>query len=44
MTDRCVAAGYELAIPVTARGGRQFAMVADPDGNWVELFDPGGPS
>jgi glyoxylase I family protein len=41
LVDRCTGAGYELAVPVTGRGERRFAMVVDPDGNWVELFDPG---
>jgi hypothetical protein len=39
--QRCADADYDVAVPITERSGRRFAMVVDPDGNWVELFDPG---
>ena len=36
----CEAAGRSIAIPITElRPGVRIAMVADPDGNWVELLD-----
>lgn len=36
------AAGYEVPVPVTEiRPGVFFAMVADPDGNWIELLEGG---
>lgn len=36
------AAGYDVPVPVTElRPGVRMAMVADPDGNWVELLEGG---
>lgn len=35
------AAGHTIAVPATAVfAGFGFAFVADPDGNWLELFGP----
>ena len=34
-------AGFDVAAPVNAEyPGVKFAMVTDPDGNWVELIEP----
>ena len=36
--EHCVAAGFEVAIPVFEfEPGVQVGIVEDPDGNWVEL-------
>jgi catechol 2,3-dioxygenase-like lactoylglutathione lyase family enzyme len=41
-TDECAAAGFKIAVPVTAlRPGVQISMIEDPDGNWVELLQLG---
>ncbi|MCU1389902.1 MAG: hypothetical protein JWL72_3240 [Ilumatobacteraceae bacterium] len=38
----CAEAGYTIAIPLTTlRPGVVIAIVADPDGNWVELVQIG---
>lgn len=43
VVDRCVRAGSSVRVPLTETidGGR-FAVVADPEGNWVELRDRAG--
>lgn len=34
------AAGYKIVVPIkTIRPGVSIAMIADPDGNWVELLN-----
>lgn len=41
IVDRCVTAGYPIIVPLQELGyapGTFMAMVADPDGNWVELL------
>lgn len=39
MVDRLQAEGVEVVVPVkTIRDGITIAIVADPDGNWVELL------
>jgi catechol 2,3-dioxygenase-like lactoylglutathione lyase family enzyme len=36
--DRCVAAGVEIPRPLAEfRPGVPYAVVADPEGNWIEL-------
>jgi glyoxylase I family protein len=38
ITNRCSAAGYTLAMPITEfRPGTTISIVEDPDGNWVEF-------
>ena len=38
MQQRCVDAGYTVAVPMFEfRPGLHISIVADPDGNWVEL-------
>ena len=40
LVDLCEAAGADVAVPIkTIRPGVTIAMVADPDGNWVELIE-----
>ena len=40
--DRCVAAGANVAIPVTEFSPEMtIAIVEDPDGNWVEFVQQG---
>jgi len=42
-TEECAAAGYKVAVPPTdIRPGVTISMIADPDGNWVELLQIGG--
>lgn len=37
---RCEAAGYTTVVPIkTIRPGVSIAIIADPDGNWVELLE-----
>ena len=37
---RCEAAGYKTVVPFkTIRPGVSIAIIADPDGNWVELLE-----
>ncbi len=37
---RCEAAGYKTVVPIkTIRPGVSIAIIADPDGNWVELLE-----
>jgi catechol 2,3-dioxygenase-like lactoylglutathione lyase family enzyme len=39
---QCATAGYEVPVPVTElRPAVWMAMIADPDGNWVELLEGG---
>ncbi len=39
VTSECSAAGYRLVVPAkVVRPGVTIAIVADPDGNWVELL------
>lgn len=36
---RCEAAAYKIVVPIkTIRPGVTIAIIADPDGNWVELL------
>lgn len=38
-TSACQDAGYKIAVPVTeVRPGTSISIIADPDGNWVELL------
>jgi|TARA_Y100000310_G_scaffold281529_3_gene302048 catechol 2,3-dioxygenase-like lactoylglutathione lyase family enzyme len=38
-TSACEDAGYNIAVPVTeVRPGVNISIIADPDGNWVELL------
>lgn len=38
--NRCEAAGYKTVVPVKEiRPGVSIAIIADPDGNWVELLE-----
>ncbi len=38
VTDRCIQAGYKVAMPVTEfRPGTTISIIEDPDGNWVEF-------
>lgn len=38
--EKIGAAGYRIVVPVTEiRPGISIAIVADPDGNWVELLE-----
>jgi catechol 2,3-dioxygenase-like lactoylglutathione lyase family enzyme len=38
VVGKCRAGGYRVPVPVQEFGpGSQIAVVADPDGNWVEL-------
>jgi glyoxylase I family protein len=39
LVDSLTAAGYAVPLPVSKAGDLTFAMVADPDGNWIELVD-----
>ena len=39
VTDRCIQAGYTVAMPVTEfRPGTTISIIEDPDGNWVEFL------
>ena len=39
VTKMCGEAGYQIAVPpTTIRPGVTISMIADPDGNWVELL------
>lgn len=39
VTARCADAGYRVTVPPReARPGVRISMIADPDGNWVELL------
>jgi uncharacterized glyoxalase superfamily protein PhnB len=41
--EKLTAAGYAgLLTPHDAPWGQRYATVADPDGNWVDLFAPLG--
>lgn len=43
VTESVAAAGFEVPVAPTAFGGGiGWAFVADPDGNWIELFGPFG--
>ncbi|MFV0307733.1 MAG: VOC family protein [Desertimonas sp.] len=40
VTTRCSDAGYKVVMtPREIRAGVRISMVADPDGNWVELLE-----
>jgi len=42
VTEACGEAGYKIAVPPTdIRPGVTISMIADPDGNWVELLQMG---
>ena len=39
VTEECRVAGYTVPVPATEiRPGVSISMIADPDGNWVELL------
>jgi glyoxylase I family protein len=39
LTQSCAAAGYRVAVPMREiRPGVHFAIVEDPEGNWVEFL------
>jgi glyoxylase I family protein len=42
LVTKCIAAGHPVPVPVTLlRPGISIAIVADPDGNWVEFVQTG---
>lgn len=42
LVELCQARGVEVVVPIkTIRPGVTIAMVADPDGNWVEFIEYG---
>jgi catechol 2,3-dioxygenase-like lactoylglutathione lyase family enzyme len=40
--ERCTAFGCDVPMPLFEHGGMPVAIVADPDGNWVELIERSG--
>ena len=39
--QRCLAAGVSVPVPVKKFGQTIFAMIADPEGNWIEVIQTG---